>query len=239
MYRGPQRNTRLIANREGRLSHKNRLRNSAFGAFRAVSGESQAHLQSALILARHDVREYFNWQTNKYTELLIPAKHGVTYVKRNHVVQALGSSSMVHFNFPRFQEDVEGYNRSMQGLVGLPLGQLDWHGPGELKLVAKIPELQGHEIGDYQDIIEKDSSSLARMLGRAGARAIDVLEPDHLTLCQFRRSRQREHQLTLDQKYDIADIVQARLEGLGIRAVALGEMALERPRNGQPVPVLA
>ncbi len=240
MYHGPpKRHCRLVANREGRASHKNRLRNSAFGAFRAVGGESQKQLHVALNLARGDVREYFDCRTNKYTELLIPDQHGVTFVKRHAVVQALGTSSMINFNFPRLEQDVYGYNRRVTELIGVPLGRLSWQGPGGLKLVAEIPQFKDPMEGDYQDVLARDSSQLERMLGRAGARAIDVLEPDHLTLGQFRRSRNREHQLTMDQKYDIAIIVGERLTELEVTAVALGEMALERPRQGQLVPVLA
>lgn len=212
----------LVANRENQRSYRQRLRENAFGVYRPLSEESVEAIQGVLDKSKARVNEYFAevGGLNKYTELIIPEDHGVTYVRRDRVLRALKTSGMRNFSLTRIQTNVANYNYRKQETPEVPIEKLDWFGAQGLKLVAKFAAAAG-EVETLAD----DSEQIGIFLEDAGGQGLDVYEPDHVTLCRFKRSR-RGHQLDDIQKSYVQSVVQEELAAADIGAITLEEVVV-------------
>ena len=211
----------LVADRESRRDVRRRVHETAFGVYRPLSDESRQAVQAVLDRAKVRVDEHFSAQggLNKYTELIIPPDHGVTYVRRDNVLRALKTSAMRNFSLNRVQTDVANYNYRNGSRLTVPIEKLDWFGAQGVKLVATFePERSTDELAE-------DSEQIGIFLEEAGGQGLDVYEPDHATLCRFRRSR-GGHQLGLMQKYEVKSIVQEELMAASIGAITLEEVVV-------------
>ncbi len=212
----------LVANRENQGSYRQRLRESAFGVYRPLSQESVKAVQKVLDKSKERVGQHFADQDglNQYTELIIPKDHGVTYVRRDRVLKALKTSAMRNFSLSRVKTDVANYNYRHQETPTVPIDGLDWFGAQGLKLVAKFATA-----GTEAEALADDSEQIGIFLEEAGGEALDVYEPDHMTLCRFKRSS-RGHELDPAQKSEVAEIVQEELIAAKIGALTLEEVVV-------------
>lgn len=220
----------LIADRENRRGSKRRIYETAFGVYRPLSEDSKQKVQGVLDKAKTKVDEKFAelGGLNQYTELIIPPDHGVTYVRRDNVLKALKTSALRNFSLARVKTDVENYNYRRQKTPTVPIDNLDWFGAGRLKLVAKFATA-----GSEVEALADDSEQIGTFLEEAGGEGLDVYEPDHITLCRFKRSR-RGHELDPAQKEEVAKIVQNELMVAKIGALTLEEVVVTSAGYRQP-----
>lgn len=231
----------LVADRENRRGTRQRVNEMAFGVYRPLSEDSREQIQTALNKAKKRVAEHFAERggNNKFTELIIPQDHGVTYVRRDRVRRAMGTSAMKNFSFDRIRNEIDHYNYCCDESPTVPIERLDWVGPSNLKLAGRFA-IEGAEA---QELAE-ESEQIGTFLEEAGGRQLDVYQPDHVTLCRFRRSR-RGHDLDVMQKYDIKMMVQEELTAADIGSVTLEEVVMSghgysgQPPTPAPVPALA
>ena len=212
----------LVPDREARSSRRRQISEMAFGVYRPLSEESRGKVQAVLDKSKARVDERFAeiGGLNKYTELVIPEDHGVTYVRRDRVLRALKTSAMRNFSLTRVQTDVANYNYRRQDTPTVPIEGLDWFGAQGLKLVARFAtaDASAEELAD-------DSEQIGVFLEEAGGQGLDVYEPDHVTLCRFKRSR-RGHELDWMQKHQVKSIVQEELVAAEIGALTLEEVVV-------------
>lgn len=212
----------LAADRENQRSQRRLIRENAFGVYRPLSIDSVSAIQGVLDKSKIRIDEKFAelGGLNKYTELMIPKDHGVTYVRRDNVLRALKTSAMRNFSLTRVKTNIDNYNYRKPATPSVPIDDLDWLGAQRLKLVAKFATA-----GTEAETLADDSEQIGMFLEEAGGEGLDVYEPDHITLCRFRRSR-GGHELGVTQKEQVAAIVQEELMAAKIGALTLEEVVV-------------
>ena len=212
----------LVANREDRSHRRQQVREMAFGVYRPLSEESREKVQSVLDKSKTRVDKHFAeiGGLNRHTELVIPEDHGVTYVRRDRVLRALKTSRMRNFSLSRIKTDVDNYNYRRQETPTVPIDDLDWFGAQGLKLVAKFATADAST-----EELASDSEKIGMFLEEAGGQGLDVYEPDHVTLCRFKRSK-RGHELDWSQRHFVKEVVQEELIAAKIGAITLEEVVV-------------
>jgi len=218
MLRGCTIRSELMPNREDRASYKRRLQKNAFGIYRPLSEESRHDIVSVLESSQEKVDEYFGNSNSRYTKLIIPKDHGITFVQRGNVVRALKTSAMRNFNLSCLQKRISDYNYAYPEQPEVEINDFDWYG-GDLKLVGKFA------IAGMANEFEAESEIFEGFLHEAGSAPIDVYVPDHTSLCRFRRSRNGHH-LNDEQRRNVKNIVRAEFREAGIGSVALDQVVL-------------
>jgi hypothetical protein len=216
---------------------RRRAEERAFGIYRPLSEESCERIQDALESAKTSLDEHFGSSCSKYTELIIPNYHGVTFVKRDNVLKALKTSAMKNFSIHRAHINIANYNRRREETPTVPIDGLDWFGHGKLKLVGKfaLATVEAQELAE-------ESQQIDMFLEDAGAQGLCVYEPDHVTLCRFRRSN-KGHSLDDQQKREVQAIVRNELVAAQIGEVTLEDVVIgngyRQPISLQPSIALA
>jgi hypothetical protein len=221
--------SRLPANREGRRCHRRDVQRSAFGVYRPLEAESQAELKEAMSDAEERVKQYFGKSNSKYTKLVIPKSHGVTYLERGEVRGAMQSGGLRNFDVPGIKKGVANYNYKDQEDIRLPIDDFEWYGIGHMKLAAKFA---------IEELVV-DTGALGQILHRAGGAELPVRDPNHVTLCKFPRSRNPDHLVNENQKYDVAMIVHETLQQAEVTSLKLGELVLGHGGYNAPIEIAA
>lgn len=213
MRKGHRIRSDLTCNREARPSVRQRMHQSAFGLYRPLTEASTRQVHTVLTAALGEIGAHLQARSLEAPRLDIPKEFGVTYLERGQMLKALKSGLVRALEVKRIQERIQTHNEHQHDEFDVTLDGFEWFGGSRRKLAGFIEPSEGREFTSEVAVISD-------YVSEAGAPTLEVVEPNHVSLCKYRVDR--NNYLAHQHRAAIGSIVRRRFEEAGVESLALG-----------------
>jgi len=221
----------LVAHKEQQAGFQRRLKREAFGIYRPLTDESYQELHNILSGAKEEIDDFLGKRRKISADVILPDQMGITFVGLQNTRRAMRHKRILQrgFDIKLLQQSVDNYNEEITAPLEVPIDELDWYSMHNRRLVGKLA------VSHAMDEIIDNSESIDSLLQQARGDQLRVLQPDHVSLFKYGRSRDNLD-LSRRHRLDVANIVNDHLGFADLGSVMLDKIIIGKTYT-QPISV--